>query len=90
MLGIYLHHGYINPALTMPVMLCVLAGSLWRRADVGANERAAAAFSVAILPARKLFTRALRETCKMAEHPGIPDPATSGSKALLAACCESV
>ncbi len=26
--GIYLHRGYINPALTMPVMLGVLAGSL--------------------------------------------------------------
>ncbi|MHB1426166.1 MAG: sulfite exporter TauE/SafE family protein [Gemmataceae bacterium] len=26
--GVYLHHGYINPALTMPVMLGVLAGSL--------------------------------------------------------------
>jgi uncharacterized membrane protein YfcA len=26
--GVYLHHGYINPALTMPVMLGVLTGSL--------------------------------------------------------------
>jgi hypothetical protein len=26
--GLYLHHGYIDPALTMPVMLGVLAGSL--------------------------------------------------------------
>lgn len=26
--GLYLHHGFIDPALTMPVMLGVLTGSL--------------------------------------------------------------
>ncbi len=39
--GIYIHHGYIDPVLTMPVMLGVLAGSL-----VGARVLVAAHTSI--------------------------------------------
>jgi uncharacterized membrane protein YfcA len=49
--GIYIHHGYIDPALTMPVMLGVLAGStVGARVLVGAQTRILRrVFSVVIL-----------------------------------------
>jgi len=49
--GVYLHHGYINPTLTMPVMLGVLTGSLLgARVLMGAQTRVLRrVFSVVIL-----------------------------------------
>jgi uncharacterized protein len=49
--GVYLHNGYIDPALTMPVMLGVLSGSLLgARVLIGAQTRVLRrVFSVVIL-----------------------------------------